>query len=73
VVPVNQDGEVAGFMRVDIASALRHVQSGELTVDASIATLDCALRRGWLAPVYGRTMSDALAHALAALQSAPVA
>jgi 8-oxo-dGTP pyrophosphatase MutT (NUDIX family) len=73
VVPVNQDGEVAGFMRVDIASALRHVQSGELTVDASIATLDCALRRGWLAPVYGRTTADALARALAALQSAPIA
>ncbi len=69
VVPVNQDGEVAEFIRVDMATALRHVQAGELTVDASIATLDCAVRHGWLVPLVGRDTADALANALAELQS----
>jgi 8-oxo-dGTP pyrophosphatase MutT (NUDIX family) len=69
VMPINQDGEVAEFRRVDMATALRHVQAGELTVDASIATLDCAMRRGWLAPLYGQATADAMAGALAELQS----
>jgi 8-oxo-dGTP pyrophosphatase MutT (NUDIX family) len=69
VVPINQDGEVAEFVRVDMAAALRHVQAGALTVDASIATLDCAMRRGWLAPLYGQAAAEALAGALAELQS----
>ncbi|MEY2689067.1 MAG: hypothetical protein RL375_3265 [Pseudomonadota bacterium] len=67
VVPANQDGEVAQFLRLDIATTLRHVQAGDLTVDASIATLDCALRHGWLAPLYGQPTADALAAALQAL------
>lgn len=69
LVPVNQDGEVAEFIRVDVATALRHVQAGELTVDASIATLDCALRHGWIAPLYGTATADALANALAELRA----
>jgi 8-oxo-dGTP pyrophosphatase MutT (NUDIX family) len=70
-LPVNQDGEVAEFLRVDIAAALRHVQAGELTVDASIATLDCALRHGWIAPHYGPATAAAMAGALAELRPPP--
>jgi 8-oxo-dGTP pyrophosphatase MutT (NUDIX family) len=69
LMPVNQDGEVAEFLCVDIAMALRHVQAGDLTVDASIATLDCAMRHNWIAPLYGQATADAMAAALAALRS----
>jgi 8-oxo-dGTP pyrophosphatase MutT (NUDIX family) len=69
LMPVNQDGEVAEFLCVDIAMALRHVQAGDLTVDASIATLDCAMRHDWIAPLYGQATADAMAAALAALRS----
>jgi 8-oxo-dGTP pyrophosphatase MutT (NUDIX family) len=68
LVPINQDGEVAEFLRIDIAAALRHVQAGDLTVDASLATLDCAVGHGWIAALYGQATADALAAALAALQ-----
>lgn len=43
-VPVNQDGEVAGFERLALADALAVVD--EMTVDAALVTLDFAARHG---------------------------
>jgi 8-oxo-dGTP pyrophosphatase MutT (NUDIX family) len=42
--PHNQDGEVAGFELMPLAEALRVAASGDMTVDASLVTLDFALR-----------------------------
>jgi 8-oxo-dGTP pyrophosphatase MutT (NUDIX family) len=47
--PSAQDGEVEEHLEVSIDEALRAVADGSMTVDASLATLDCALRRGWVA------------------------
>lgn len=44
VTPVNQDGEVAGFLCLPVAEALACARGGEMTVDAALATLDFALR-----------------------------
>ena len=44
-VPSNQDGEVMGFARLTIAEALECAAGDEMTVDASLVTLDFALRR----------------------------
>ena len=44
LVPQNQDGEVAGFELLPLAEALRIAASGDMTVDASLVTLDFALR-----------------------------
>lgn len=46
--PRAEDGEVAEHLRVSIDAALSAAGSGRMTVDASLATLDCAVRRGWL-------------------------
>jgi len=46
--PTAMDGEVAEHLEVSIDQALLAVASGRMTVDASLASLDCALRRGWL-------------------------
>jgi 8-oxo-dGTP pyrophosphatase MutT (NUDIX family) len=69
LVPVNQDGEVTGFTALDIAEVLQRVQAGEMTVDASIATLDAAERNGWLARHLDAATAGALRAALAALRS----
>jgi hypothetical protein len=45
------------------------VQAGEMTVDASIATLDAAERNGWLARHLDAATAGALRAALAALRS----
>ncbi len=42
--PHNQDGEVAGHQLADAAKLLAWIEAGELTLDASLATLDCLLR-----------------------------
>jgi 8-oxo-dGTP pyrophosphatase MutT (NUDIX family) len=68
ISPVNQDGEVAEFRRFDIAAALRCVQCGELTLDASIATLDAAERHGWLVQHLDHATAQALHQALQALR-----
>ncbi len=46
--PVNRDGEVVGFRRVDLATAARLIASSAgadlVTADASLVVLDCLLR-----------------------------
>ncbi|MEY4749094.1 MAG: hypothetical protein RIQ60_1308 [Pseudomonadota bacterium] len=69
LVPINQDGEVAGFVALDIAEVLQRVQAGEMTVDASIATLDAADRHGWLLHHLDGATAQAVHNALAALRS----
>lgn len=54
LVPLNQDGEVAGFCCVPVPEAVALAQAGEMTVDAALVTLDFCLRHRLLA-------SDALA------------
>jgi 8-oxo-dGTP pyrophosphatase MutT (NUDIX family) len=44
VTPCNQDGEVAELALHDVARALALAASGDMTVDASLVTLDFALR-----------------------------
>ncbi len=46
--PSAEDGEVAEHLQVSVNEALLAVASGRMTVDASLATLDCAVRHGWL-------------------------
>ena len=43
--PCNQDGEVHSHTLMPVAQALAHAAAGDMTVDASLATLDFALRR----------------------------
>ncbi len=43
-VPCNQDGEVAAFELLPVADALACARSTQMTVDASLVTLDFALR-----------------------------
>lgn len=62
LVPQNQDGEVHAFTRMPVADALALARSGRMTVDASLATLDFALRHGLLGDE-----GDALARAAAPL------
>ena len=47
--PCNQDGEVAELRRMSVADAAECAASGEMTVDASLVTLDFLLRRRLLA------------------------
>jgi 8-oxo-dGTP pyrophosphatase MutT (NUDIX family) len=49
-VPVNRDGEVAEFRCWPIQQALALAGGSEMTVDASLVTLDFALRRGLFEP-----------------------
>lgn len=46
--PYAEDGEVAEHLCVRGEEALQAIATGRMTVDASITTLDCALRHGWL-------------------------
>jgi 8-oxo-dGTP pyrophosphatase MutT (NUDIX family) len=46
--PRNQDGEVGEHRLARIEDVARWIEEGELTVDASLATLDCMLRRQWI-------------------------
>ncbi|MGI4860231.1 MAG: DUF4743 domain-containing protein [Janthinobacterium lividum] len=46
--PHAEDGEVAEHLCVRGEEALQAIATGRMTVDASITTLDCALRHGWL-------------------------
>lgn len=49
LVPRNQDGEVAEHRLMSVSQALSLAATGEMTTDASLATLDFALRHGLLA------------------------
>jgi 8-oxo-dGTP pyrophosphatase MutT (NUDIX family) len=46
--PRNQDGEVGEHRLVRIDDVARWIEEGKLTVDASLATLDCMLRHRWI-------------------------
>jgi isopentenyldiphosphate isomerase len=46
--PRNQDGEVGEHRLARIDEVARWIEEGAMTVDASLATLDCLLRRGWI-------------------------
>ena len=50
LVPRNIDGEVAEHRLMPVAEALSRAAAGELTTDATLATLDFALRRGLVEP-----------------------
>ncbi len=61
MLPCNQDGEVAGFECLPVHQALALAASHRMTVDASLVTLDFALRHGLCAAPAGVTalMRDA--------------
>lgn len=61
VRPVNQDGEVAEMRLMPVAEALARAAAGEMTVDATLVTLDFALRRGLLEPRLHGLLDDATA------------
>jgi 8-oxo-dGTP pyrophosphatase MutT (NUDIX family) len=46
--PRNQDGEVGEHRLARIEEVARWIEEGAMTVDASLATLDCLLRRRWI-------------------------
>jgi hypothetical protein len=46
--PRNQDGEVGEHRLARIDEVARWIEEGAMTVDASLATLDCLLRRKWI-------------------------
>lgn len=46
--PHNQDGEVGEHRLARIDEVARWIEDGAMTVDASLATLDCLLRRRWI-------------------------
>ncbi|MDQ7981165.1 DUF4743 domain-containing protein [Paraburkholderia sp. SARCC-3016] len=46
--PRNQDGEVGEHRLARIEEVARWIEEGSMTVDASLATLDCMLRRQWI-------------------------
>jgi 8-oxo-dGTP pyrophosphatase MutT (NUDIX family) len=46
--PRNQDGEVGEHRLARIEEVARWIEEGAMTVDASLATLDCLLRRKWI-------------------------
>ncbi|SAK43531.1 NUDIX hydrolase [Caballeronia fortuita] len=46
--PRNQDGEVGEHRLARMEDVARWIEEGALTVDASLATLDCMLRHRWI-------------------------
>ncbi len=55
--PCNQDGEVAELMCLTLDEALAHAAGTGMTVDASLATLDFALRHRLLPPARHDTLA----------------
>lgn len=53
VTPQNQDGEVAGLQLMPVAEALALAATDRMTVDASLVTLDFALRHRLLGDAHG--------------------
>jgi 8-oxo-dGTP pyrophosphatase MutT (NUDIX family) len=47
-IPHNQDGEVSEHRLARVDEAARWIEEGAMTVDASLATLDCLLRHRWI-------------------------
>jgi len=60
-VPVNQDGEVAALHCLPVAEALARAEAGEMTVDATLAMLDFALRHRLLPPGRAEGLAAGLA------------
>jgi 8-oxo-dGTP pyrophosphatase MutT (NUDIX family) len=60
--PVAEDGEVSEHRLLTPAQALQAIERGAMTVDASVATLDCLARHALVAPTLG-TRLDALRRA----------
>jgi 8-oxo-dGTP pyrophosphatase MutT (NUDIX family) len=60
-VPVNQDGEVAGFTCLTVADAAALAAGDSMTVDASLVTLDFLLRHGLLEEPAAAALREALA------------
>lgn len=61
LTPVNQDGEVAEHRLWPMAQALEAAADGRMTLDASLATLDFALRHTLLAPAEAGQLAPRLA------------
>lgn len=61
LTPRNQDGEVAALMCLPVAEALALAATEAMTVDASLATLDFALRHRLLPPPQQAALQAALA------------
>jgi 8-oxo-dGTP pyrophosphatase MutT (NUDIX family) len=59
--PVNQDGELHSLALMALAEALARAAGGEMTVDATLVTLDFALRRQLLPPDEHRRLAAATA------------
>jgi len=64
--PVNQDGEVAELHCLPVAEAIERAARGEMTVDASLVTLDFAVRHDLLPPADAAALAPRLAPLLAA-------
>jgi len=70
LVPKNQDGEVATLERLPVAEAAALAATPEMTVDASLVTLDFLLRRqllpgAWADEARARALAQALERTLA--------
>ncbi len=61
VTPANQDGEVAELHCLPVAEAIERAATGEMTVDATLVTLDFALRHRLLADAQAAPLARALA------------
>ena len=62
LVPQNQDGEVQSITLLPVAEALALASTGAMTVDASLATLDFALRHALLPPDAAAELAARSAH-----------
>ncbi len=49
LIPVNHDGEVSGFIQLDLAEAAARILADEFTTDAALVTADLILRRNRMA------------------------
>jgi 8-oxo-dGTP pyrophosphatase MutT (NUDIX family) len=59
--PQNQDGEVHSVTLMPVSQALAHAAAGDLTVDASLVTLDFALRHQLLDAAQHQRLEAAMA------------
>lgn len=62
LVPQNQDGEVQGITCLPVAEALALAAAGAMTVDASLVTLDFALRHQLLPAAEATALAARAAH-----------
>ncbi len=62
LVPQNQDGEVHSIQCMPVAEALARAAAGEMTVDASLVTLDFALRHQLLPAAEAAALAARAAH-----------